>query len=117
MVKWRERERNIITCQFISSDAPQVLGEQNKLDQKQFSFLILCDNENTTSQIGNGIELVSLPLSLSLFSSLRSFCLWCVMCQGHRCIRADQSICRSLSSPIVKRIIRETSIAKEKRKK
>ncbi len=69
-----ERERNIITCQFISSDAPRVLGEQNKLDQKQFSFLILCDNENTTSQIGNGIELVSLPLSLSSLLFVLSAC-------------------------------------------
>jgi hypothetical protein len=59
----REGERNIITRRFISLDAPRVLREQNKLDRKQFSFLILCDNENTTSQIGNGIELVFLPLS------------------------------------------------------
>ena len=76
-----ERERNIITCRFISLDAPRVLREQNKLDQEQFSFLILCDNENTTSQIGNEIELVSLSHSVS---SAYSICV--VMCQGHRCI-------------------------------
>jgi hypothetical protein len=104
-------EKNIITWRFISLDAPRVSHEQNKLDQKQFSSLFFVTNENTTSQIGNRIELV-------LLSSHRSFSLWCVcvMCQGHRYMRADQSICRSFSSPLSKELSERNSIAKKTKK-
>lgn len=36
------------------------------------------------------------------------------MCQGHRCIRADQSICRSLSSPLSKELSEKEHSDREK---